>query len=214
MRRHCICSTCVCLAQRETERQRTQLHFRKHWTLPELPAARRSRFIEAYGLPPYDAGVLTESRADADYFEAVAAAADDAKQASNWLMGDVRKSLEAHGLTLTTTPMQPTQLGELIRMVKAGEITGKAAKEVCDAVVSSGVDPRSIVAVRGLAQVSDESVIAGIVDKVLAAQNDSVAAYKAGKAKALDFLVGQIMRESRGRANVDVVKRLLKERLG
>jgi aspartyl-tRNA(Asn)/glutamyl-tRNA(Gln) amidotransferase subunit B len=182
--------------------------------LPELPAQRRQRFIDAYGLPPYDAGVLTESRSDADYFEAVAAAAGDPKQASNWLMGDVRKSLEAHGLTLSTTPMTPAQLGELIRMVKAGEITGKAAKEVCDAMVVSGADPKSVVAERGLAQVSDSSVIAAIVDKVIAAQPDSVAAYKAGKVKALDFLVGQIMRESRGRANVDVVKALLKERLG
>jgi len=182
--------------------------------LPELPARRKQRFIDAYGLPPYDAGVLTDSRFDADYFEAVAAASDDPKQASNWLMGDVRKSLEAHGLALNTTPMKPAQLGELIRMVKSGAITGKAAKEVCDAMVSAGGDPAAIVAQRGLGQVSDASVIAGIVDKVIAAQPDSVASYKAGKAKALDFLVGQIMKESRGRANVDVVKALLKERLG
>ena len=182
--------------------------------LPELPARRKQRFIDAYGLPPYDAGVLTESRADADYFEAAAAAADDPKQASNWLMGDVRKSLEAHDLTLSTTPMRAAQLGELIRMLKAGEITGKAAKEVCDAMVAGGKDPKAIVAERGLAQVSDASVIAAIVDKVIVAQPDSVASYKAGKTKALDFLVGQIMRESRGRANVDVVKALLKERLG
>jgi aspartyl-tRNA(Asn)/glutamyl-tRNA(Gln) amidotransferase subunit B len=182
--------------------------------LPELPAKRRQRFIDVYGLPPYDAGVLTESRSDADYFEAVAAASDDPKQASNWLMGDVRKALEGHGLSLSTTPMRPDQLGDLIRMVKAGEITGKAAKEVCDVMVSAGGDPKSIVAERGLAQVSDASVIAGIVDKVIAAQADSVASYKAGKAKALDFIVGQIMKESRGRANVDVVKNLLKERLG
>jgi aspartyl-tRNA(Asn)/glutamyl-tRNA(Gln) amidotransferase subunit B len=182
--------------------------------LPELPAKRRQRFIDVYGLPPYDAGVLTESRSDADYFEAVAAASDDPKQASNWLMGDVRKALEGHGLSLSTTPMRADQLGDLIRMVKAGEITGKAAKEVCDVLVSAGGDPKSIVAERGLAQVSDASVIAGIVDKVIAAQADSVASYKAGKAKALDFIVGQIMKESRGRANVDVVKNLLKERLG
>ena len=182
--------------------------------LPELPAQRRQRFIDAYGLPPYDAGVLTESRTDADYFEAVAAAADDPKQASNWLMGDVRKSLEQHGLSLGTTTMQPAQLGDLIRMLKAGEITGKAAKEVCDAMVATGADPKTIVAQRGLGQVSDAAQIAQIVDKVIAAQPDSVAAYKSGKTKALDFLVGQIMRESRGRANIDLVKNLLKERLG
>jgi len=182
--------------------------------LPELPAKRRERFIEAYGLPAYDAGVLTESRSDADYFEAVAAASGDPKQASNWLMGDVRKSLEAHALSLSTTPMKPSQLGDLIRMVKAGEVTGKAAKEVCDAMVSAGGEPKAIVAERGLGAVSDAGVLAGIVDKVIAAQADSVASYKAGKEKALDFIVGQVMKESRGRANVDVVRTLLKERLG
>lgn len=182
--------------------------------LPELPAKRRKRFIETYGLPPYDAGVLTDTREDADYFEAVAAASGDPKQASNWLMSEVRKSLEVKGMTLSTTPMKPEQLGELILMVKKGEITGKAAKEVCNVMVENGGDPKAIVAERGLAQVSDASVIAAIVDKVIAAQPDSVSAYRGGKAKALDFLVGQIMRESRGKANIDVVKGLLKERLG
>ena len=129
-------------------------------------------------------------------------------------MGDVRKSLEAHGLSLSTTPMKPSQLGDLIRMVKAGEVTGKAAKEVCDAMVSAGGEPKAIVAERGLGAVSDAGVLAGIVDKVIAAQADSVASYKAGKEKALDFIVGQVMKESRGRANVDVVRTLLKERLG
>ena len=181
--------------------------------LPELPAARRDRFVTQYGLPPYDAGVLTESKGDADYFEAAATASGDPKQASNWLMGDVRKSLEAHGLTLATTPMRPQQLGTLIAMVRAGEISGKAAKEVCDAMVETGRDPQEIVAQRGLAQVADETVIAAIVDGVIAAQPDSVAAYRSGKTKALDFLVGQVMRESRGKAKIDVVKRLLAERL-
>jgi len=110
--------------------------------------------------------------------------------------------------------MTPVALGELIAMVRAGAITGKAAKEVCEALVAGGGDPKAIVAERGLAQVSDEGAIAAIVDKVIAAQGESVAAYKAGKTKALDFIVGQVMRESRGRANVDVVKRLLAERLG
>jgi aspartyl-tRNA(Asn)/glutamyl-tRNA(Gln) amidotransferase subunit B len=182
--------------------------------LPELPAQRRERFITQYGIPQYDANVLTQSRFDADYFEAVASASGDPKQASNWLMGDVRKSLEAHGLTLSTSKMTPAALGELISMVKGGAITGRAAKEVCDVLVAAGGDPKAIVEQRGLAQVSDESAIVAIVDKVIAAQAESVAAYKGGKAKALDFIVGQVMRESRGRANVDVVKRLLMERLG
>ncbi len=182
--------------------------------LPELPAQLRQRLVNEYGLPEYDANVLSQSRQDAQYFEAVAKASGDSKQASNWLMGDVRRALEAHGLTLATTRMRPEQLAELIAMVRAGDVTGKAAKQVCDTMVETGADPRSVVAERGLGQVSDAGAIAAIVDAVIAAQPDSVSAYQGGKAKALDFIVGQIMRESRGRANVDLVKRLLKERLG
>ncbi|HXW77292.1 MAG TPA: Asp-tRNA(Asn)/Glu-tRNA(Gln) amidotransferase subunit GatB [Candidatus Eremiobacteraceae bacterium] len=182
--------------------------------LPELPAQRRERFVSQYGLPDYDAGVLTENRADADYFEAAASASGDPKRVSNWLMGDVRKALETHDLTLTTTKMRPEQLAALIRMVAAGEITGKSAKTVCDTMVAEGGDPQAIVAAQGLGQVSDASVIGGIVDRVLSANQDSVAAYRSGKSKALEFIVGQVMRESRGKANVDVVKALLKERLG
>jgi aspartyl-tRNA(Asn)/glutamyl-tRNA(Gln) amidotransferase subunit B len=182
--------------------------------LPELPAKRRERFIAQYDLPPYDAGVLTETREDADYFEAAAKASGDPKRVSNWLMGDVRKSLEAHGLTLTTTKMRPEQLAALLAMVNAGEITGKAAKEVCDVMVARGGDPKQIVDERGLGQVSDASAIASIVDAVLSRNDESASAYRAGKTKALDFLVGQVMRESRGKANVDIVKGLLKERLG
>ncbi|HXM17742.1 MAG TPA: Asp-tRNA(Asn)/Glu-tRNA(Gln) amidotransferase subunit GatB [Candidatus Tumulicola sp.] len=182
--------------------------------LPELPAAKRERYVRAFGLTPYDAGVLTEDRFTAGFFEAVAAASGDPKQAANWMMGDVRRCLQKHDLTLERTPMKPEQLASLIGMLKSGAISGKAAKEVCDVMVADGRAPEDVVKERGLAQTSDSSAIAGFVDAAIAANADSVASYKAGKEKAFEFLVGQVMKQSRGKANVDMVRSLLKQRLG
>jgi aspartyl-tRNA(Asn)/glutamyl-tRNA(Gln) amidotransferase subunit B len=182
--------------------------------LPELPDAKRKRFVQQFGLPDYDAAVLTAERSDADFFEAVAAHCGDAKQAANWLMGDVRRALQAAERTLAQSSMTPAQLGDIILMVKNGTITGKAAKEVCDVVVAEGRDPKSVVDERGLAAVSDRAAIAAIVDRTIAANQKSVDAYKGGKANAFDFIVGQVMKESRGKANVEIVRTLLKERLG
>ena len=182
--------------------------------LPELPLARRERFVREHGLTDYEASILTEERSTAEYYEAVAAAATSPKQAANWLLGDVRRALDAHGLTLATTRMRPQQLAQLIGLVEGGTISGKAAKEVCDAMVGEGLDPKVVVEQRGLAQVSDSAAVGRIVDEVVAANQESVASYKAGKVKALEFLVGQAMKASRGKANVDVVRALLEERLG
>ncbi len=182
--------------------------------LPELPDAKRKRFERDYGLSVYDAQVLTAERGDADYFEAAAAASGDAKQAANWLMGDVRRALQSSGLTLLQSPMTASQLGELIRMVKTGAITGKAGKEVCDVLVAQGGDPKAIVAQRGLSAVTDASEIARMVDEAIAANHKSVDAYKGGKANAFDFIVGQVMKASRGKANVEIVRSLIKDRLG
>ncbi|MDQ2818468.1 MAG: Asp-tRNA(Asn)/Glu-tRNA(Gln) amidotransferase subunit GatB [Candidatus Eremiobacteraeota bacterium] len=181
--------------------------------LPELPAAKRARFGADYGLSAYDASVLTEEPADADFFEAAAKASGDAKQTANWLMGDVRRCLQQHELTLSASPMRPAQLAELIAMVKSGAISGKAAKQVCDLVVTGGRHPKELVAELGLRQTSDASEIAAIVDGVVANNAESVAAYRGGKAKALDFLIGQVMRESRGKANVDAVRSRLRNLL-
>jgi aspartyl-tRNA(Asn)/glutamyl-tRNA(Gln) amidotransferase subunit B len=182
--------------------------------MPELPLAKRERFVRDHGLSAYEAGILTEDIVAADYFEAVAGQAQSSKQAANWLLGDVRRLLEKHELTLATTRMRPEQLAELIRLVAAGTISGKAAKEVCDAMVATGQEPGVVVEQRGLAQVSDSSAIGRIVDEVISANADSVASYKAGKTKALEFLVGQVMKASRGKANVDIVRGLLLELLG
>jgi aspartyl-tRNA(Asn)/glutamyl-tRNA(Gln) amidotransferase subunit B len=182
--------------------------------LPELPVAKRARLVAQFGLPEYDVAVLTAERSDADFFEAVAARCEDAKLAANWLMGDVRRALQSAAFTLAQSPMTATQLGDLILMVKSGAITGKAAKEVCDVLVLDGRDPQSIVEERGLAAVTDKEAIAAIVDRVITANQKSVDAYRGGKVNALDFLVGQVMKESRGKANVEIVRTLLRERLG
>jgi aspartyl-tRNA(Asn)/glutamyl-tRNA(Gln) amidotransferase subunit B len=182
--------------------------------MPELPLAKRERFVRDLGLSDYEAGILTEEKAAADFFETVAMASKEPKLAANWMLGDVRRSLEKHSLTLGTSPMKPQQLADLIGIVKSGKISGKAAKEVCDVVVAEGVDPRVVAEQRGLAQVSDESAIKKIVEEVLAQNADSVASYKSGKVKALEFLVGQVMKASRGKANVDIVRTMLAERLG
>ena len=181
--------------------------------LPELPAAKRERYAREFGLPPYDAGILTEERATAEFFEAVAAASGNAKQAANWMMGDVRRVLQKHEIELGDAKMRPEQLAALIALVADGTISGKAAKEICEPVVIEGRDPKSVVEERGLAQTSDASAVAGFVDQALAANADSVASYKAGKDKAFEFLVGQVMKLSRGKANVEMVRALLKERL-
>ena len=182
--------------------------------LPELPAAKRERYVGDFGLSAYDAGVLTEDRFAAEFFEAVVAAGGAAKQAANWMMGDVRRALQKHELTLADSKLRPQALAALIKLVDSGAISGKAAKEVIEPVAVEGRAPAEIVRERGLAQTSDQSEVAQFVDAAIAAQPDSVASYRAGKGKAFEFLVGQVMRLSRGKANVDLARRLLKERLG
>jgi len=182
--------------------------------LPELPAAKRERYVRDFGLPAYDAGVLTEDRPTAEFFEAVVAAGGAAKQAANWTMGDVRRVLQKHELTLAQSKLRPQTLAALIKLVENGTISGKAAKEVIEPVAVEGRAPQDVVAERGLAQTSDQSEVARFVDDAIAQQPDSVASYRAGKEKAFEFLVGQVMRLSRGKANVELARRLLKERLG
>ncbi|HEV2037318.1 MAG TPA: Asp-tRNA(Asn)/Glu-tRNA(Gln) amidotransferase subunit GatB, partial [Candidatus Eremiobacteraceae bacterium] len=189
-----------------TERWRSEM--------PELPLVKRERLVRDYGLSDYEAGILTEERGTAEFYEAVAIASKEPKLAANWMLGDVRRCLEKHSMTLSTTPMKPQQLADLIAIVKAGKISGKAAKEVCEAIVAEGADAQKIVEQRGLAQVSDQGAIGQIVADVLAQNPDSVASYKSGKAKALEFLVGQAMKASRGKANVEIVRAILVEQLG
>jgi len=194
------------LDQATIERWRTQL--------PELPLDKRDRFVRDYELSSYDAGLLTEDRFEADFFESAVGAGADAKQTANWLVGDVRRFLERHQISLAQSRLQPAALAALIVAVRTDQVSGKAAKEVCEVLITSGGEPDDIIRERGLAQVSDAGAVARMVDDAIAAHPESVASYKSGKAKALEFLVGQIMKASRGKAKIDVVRELLKERLG
>ncbi|MGB9886202.1 MAG: Asp-tRNA(Asn)/Glu-tRNA(Gln) amidotransferase subunit GatB [Moorellales bacterium] len=181
--------------------------------LPELPAQRRRRFVEQYGLPAYDAGVLTASRAMADYFEACTSLYPQPKTVSNWLMGDFSRLLNASGLEVEQTPVKPEGLAELLKLIDEGTISGKIAKTVFEEMFATGRSARAIVEEKGLVQISDEAALAAVVDRVLAENPGPAADFRAGKEKALGFLVGQVMRATRGQANPALVNRLLRERL-
>jgi aspartyl-tRNA(Asn)/glutamyl-tRNA(Gln) amidotransferase subunit B len=186
-------------------------------TMPELPDARRARFVAALGLPEYDAEVLTSRRDVADYFEDVVAAHANAKAASNWVMGDVLRLVKERklddALTITDWPVAPAALGELIALIDEGAISGKIAKTVFEEMVASGTSPRKIVADRGLMQVSDEGPILAAIEQILAANADKVDEYRAGKDKLLGFFVGQVMKVTGGKANPPLVNKLLTQKL-
>ncbi len=180
--------------------------------LPELPDARRTRFIAAYGLSAYDAGVLVAERATAEYFEAVARGRD-AKQAANWVTGDLFATLHRMGRGIEDSPVSAAALGRMLDLVADGTINGRIAKDVFDAMVESGEGPDAIVEQRGLRQVTDSGAIDAAVAKVLAANPDKVAEYRGGKEKIYGFLVGQVMREMKGKGNPALVNAALKQRL-
>lgn len=182
-------------------------------TLPELPQARRRRFIEAYGLPEYDAGVLVADKRIADFYEAVAGDCGSFKAASNWVMGETMRALAEAGVEIAASPLKPGALAALIRLVEDKTLNMTAAKEVFQALFEKGGEPRAIVEERGLAQVSDSRALDGFVEQVLAAHPQSVEAYRGGKANALQHLMGQVMRLSKGKANPQVVLSLLHARL-
>ncbi len=183
-------------------------------SLPELPDARQKRLSEQCGLSEYDAGVITASRAMADYFDAVVAEGADAKTAANWLMGEVSKHLNNENVSVADCPVKPLALAHMLQLIDKGTISGKIAKTVFEEMWASGKDPEMIVKEKGLVQISDVSEIVVIVDAVIAANPQSVEDYKAGKQKAIGFLVGQIMKQTKGRANPEMVNKLLVERLG
>ncbi|MBS4023753.1 MAG: Asp-tRNA(Asn)/Glu-tRNA(Gln) amidotransferase subunit GatB [Dethiobacter sp.] len=182
-------------------------------TLPEMPDARRTRYMSKWGLPEYDAGVLTASRAMADFFEAVAAEYHDAKAVSNWVMGEISKHLNAEGLGINETKLTPSHLVQLLKLQDNGTISGKIAKTVFEDMFATGRMPSEIVEEKGLVQISDADAIASIVDMVIAENPQSVQDYKNGKEKAISFLVGQVMKLSKGKANPELVNRLFKEKL-
>ncbi|AJQ28229.1 Asp-tRNA(Asn)/Glu-tRNA(Gln) amidotransferase subunit GatB [Pelosinus fermentans] len=181
--------------------------------LPELPDARRQRLMNNYGLSEYDAGIITSSKAVADYFDQSVQNNGDAKVVANWLMGEVSKHLNSEGITILDCPVSPKQLTELLTLIEKGTISNKIAKTVFEEMWTSRKDAEVIVKEKGLVQISDSSEIVAIVESVIAANPRSVADFKAGKDKAIGFLVGQIMKQTKGRANPDMVNTLLRERL-
>lgn len=183
-------------------------------SMPELPEARRRRFVAQYGLPEYDAGVLTQSADLADYFEATAAASGNPKAASNWIMGEVLRVLNERGQTARELPVTPRALAGLIALVEKGTISSSTAKDVFVKMYDTGRSAEAIVAAEGLAQDSDEASLGAIVREVMAAHPDAVDQYRAGRQQTLGFLVGQVMRRSGGRANPKLVNEILRRELG
>jgi aspartyl-tRNA(Asn)/glutamyl-tRNA(Gln) amidotransferase subunit B len=187
-------------------------------TLPELPTERRERFMREYGLPVYDAEILTTRKDVADYYEdAVRSSAADPKAISNWIMDSLLRIIKDQkldaGLIITSWPCPPAHLGALVRLINTGTISGKIAKTVFEEMCQSGQAPETIVAARGLTQVSDEDALAAQIDQVIAAHPDKVADYRAGRDKLLQFFVGQVMRLTQGKANPQLLNTLLKQKL-
>ncbi len=180
---------------------------------PELPDARRRRFVETLGLPDYDAGLLTQSRSLADYAEAVVQAGAPAKAASNWIMGELARILKEHRVDIASSPVSPERLAGLIALVEQGTISGSMAKGVFEKMYATNRTADAIVAAEGLAQIDDEPQISGLIARVLAAHPDAVAQYRGGKTATFGFLVGKVMKAAAGKANPARVNELLKRAL-
>jgi len=182
-------------------------------TLPELPRAKRERFVSEYAIPDYDAGVLTASRALADYYEQTVKETGEPKLSSNWIMGELLRLLNEEGRSVTDCPVPPTGVADIIKMVKSGQISGKIAKEVFEEMYRTRKAAAEIVKSKGLTQISDEGELAKIVEEIVNANPDNVAKYKAGKTNVMGFFVGEIMKATKGKANPGVINKLLKEKL-
>jgi len=182
--------------------------------LPELPTARTRRFLEEYGLPDYDAGVLTAARDVADYFEASVKLFPQPKTVSNWVMGELTRELNNTGTTIVASPVSPERLAMLLRMVEQGTVSLKVARDIFPEMYRTGKAPEQIVREKGLTQMSDEGALNQIIDEVLASHPAQVAQFKQGKQQILGFLVGQVMKGSGGKANPGKVNELLKQKLG
>jgi len=178
--------------------------------LPELPEARRRRLIAQYGLPEYDAALLTQSSALAAYFELAAEAAGNPKAASNWIMGELSRKMNEAGIDVDRVPLSPYALGGLIRLIDSGTISGPIAKTVFEHMWASGRPADEIVADEGLAVIGDEASVEAAVREVLAAHAQAVAQYRAGKQQTFGFLVGQVMKATKGKANPVLVNTLMR----
>ncbi|MCL5405775.1 MAG: Asp-tRNA(Asn)/Glu-tRNA(Gln) amidotransferase subunit GatB [Deltaproteobacteria bacterium] len=182
-------------------------------SLPELPEAKRERFVREYELPLYDAQVLTSSKSLAAYFEAAAKQFARPKLLSNWIMSELMRELNRNDREIEDCPVSPQNLAELVRMLDSGVISGKIAKAVFDEMFSSGRSAQSIVDEKGLLQVSDQAEIESAVDLVLSENPKEVSQFRAGKDKLFGFFVGQVMRKTKGKANPQIVNEILRAKL-
>jgi aspartyl-tRNA(Asn)/glutamyl-tRNA(Gln) amidotransferase subunit B len=182
--------------------------------LPELPLARRERFMQQYGLPEYDADILTNERALSDYFEAAAAAyGGDAKRVSNWLMNDILSMLNERGLTADELALTPAYFAEILKLMDSGAINTPTGKSLLVKVQESGKAPAEIVEAEGLAQVSDTGAIQALAAEVVAANPEQVASYRSGKDSLIGWFVGQVMAKTGGKADPQAARQALQELL-
>ncbi|HXB69238.1 MAG TPA: Asp-tRNA(Asn)/Glu-tRNA(Gln) amidotransferase subunit GatB [Candidatus Acidoferrales bacterium] len=182
--------------------------------MPELPSRKRARFVDEYGLSEYDAEVVTASRATAEYFETAARASGNPKAAANWVMGDLMGLLKAEGKEIADSPIGAGRLGELVKLIGTGELSGKLAKEIFPKMFSTGESAVVIMERDGLKPISDTGALERIIADVIAGNPKQVEQYRGGKTTVINFLVGQAMKATRGQANVAAVTELFKQRLG
>ena len=181
--------------------------------LPELPQARKERIIKEYGLPEYDAAIITATKALADFFDAIVAKYNNPKVVSNWLMGEFLRLVNANDMEIVDAKIIPQDFALLLELIDKGTISGKIAKQVFEEMFATGNNPEAIVKEKGLVQISDEGAIAEIIAQVIANNPQSVEDFKNGKKQAVGFLVGQVMKETKGKANPGLVNKMLVEML-
>lgn len=181
--------------------------------LPELPDARRDRFVKEYGIPEYDADLLTSEKAVAEWFEDAIRAGGQPKAVSNWMMGDLMRLLNEENKFIEECPLKPSQLTEMLKLINKGTISGKIAKTVFEEMYRSGKNAEEIVREKGLVQISDESAIEKLVDEVIARHSKEAERFRGGDEKLLGFFVGQVMKATKGKANPQMLNELLKKKL-
>ncbi len=183
-------------------------------SIPEHPEAIRARFVESYGLTPYDAQVLTLEKEMSEYFEAAASKSETPKTVANWICSELMRELSDAAISIKDCKIKPEQLAALVKLINDGTINGKIAKEVFADMFKDGGNPADIVKAKGLVQVTDESAVVGFVQQVIDSNPDQVKQYLDGKKTVIQFLVGQVMKISRGKANPPLAIKILKEKLG
>ncbi len=183
-------------------------------SIPELPEERMKRFISQYSIPGYDALVLTQEKNTAEFFENTVRLYDNPKAISNWIMGDINAILNEKSMSIDSTRLSPAHLASMVKMIDDGIISVKIAKEILPEIAENGESPREIVEKKGLTQISDAGELEGVAERVIKANDKSVNDYRAGKKNSLIYLVGQIMKETRGKANPKLVNEILIKKLG